>query len=87
MVFYKVVLSQQVRRKDIPKIPVKDRRKVVHIIGDLAKDPRPKSARELTNRAEYKIRYRNYRILYLVEDVVKIVEVRRVMLRGEDYKT
>ncbi|HLC91553.1 MAG TPA: type II toxin-antitoxin system RelE/ParE family toxin [Candidatus Saccharimonadales bacterium] len=86
MVSYKIILSKQVRKKDFPKLPKNVRIKVVAVIGSLAGNPKPSSAMKLTNREEYKIRQGKCRILYVVWDEKRIIEVRRVMLRGEDYK-
>jgi len=86
MDLYKVVISKQVRKKDLPKVPVKDRTKIVALIGSLQHEPRPAQALRLTNREEYRIRQGNYRILYIIADEVKVVEVRKVGHRGEVYR-
>lgn len=86
MALYKVVLAKQVRKKDLTKIPLKPRQRIVELIGGLQTNPRPGAALKLTNREEYRLRSGNYRILYIIHDVEKQVEVRKVSHRGEVYK-
>lgn len=86
MGLYKLVLAKQVRKKDLPKIAEKPRLKILKIIEGLQSDPRPKNALRLTNREEYRIRHGDYRILYLIEDEVKIVQIEHVGHRGEVYR-
>ena len=86
MALYKLILSKQVRKKDLPNIPQKDRAKVVNAITNLQDNPRPPKATRLTNREEYRVRQGDYRILYTIEDEICIVEVRNVGHRREVYK-
>ena len=86
MALYKLVIKKQVRKKDLPKIPTKTRLKIVETIGDLRHNPRPKTASKLTNRPEYRLRQSNWRILYVIDEQEKLVEVLQVKHRGEAYK-
>jgi len=83
---FKLVLSRQVRKKDLPKIPEKDRQRITQIIGQLRSNPRPKAALRLTTREEYRLRQGDYRILYVVQDEIRVVDVRRVGHRREIYR-
>lgn len=85
MASYSLILSKQVRKKDLPKIPAKTRQRLVNLIGNLRVNPRPAKATKLTNREEYKLRSGSYRILYVINDEKKLVEVRKVGHRGEVY--
>ncbi len=71
MALYKVILHKQVRKKDIPLIPAKDRVRIVKRITHLATDPYAPDSVQLKGRQERRIRQGNYRILYVVK--VKIV--------------
>ncbi len=86
MALYKVVLAKQVRKKDLAKIPTKTRQRIVKQVGSLQTNPRPGLALKLTNREEYRLRSGNYRILYIIDDMKKQVEIRKVSRRGEAYK-
>lgn len=83
MGLYKLVISKQVRKKDVPKIPSKYRPSIIAAMESLRKDPRLPQAKKLTNREEYRLRQGDYRILYVIADEVRIVEVRRVKHRHE----
>lgn len=86
MGLYKLVISKQVRKKDFPKIPSKYRPSIIVAMESLRKDPRPPQAKKLTNREEYRLRQGDYRILYVIAEEVRIVEVRRVRHRREVYR-
>lgn len=82
---YSLIFNKQVRKKDLPKIPAKDRARILKIIDGLQYNPRPRGALRLTNREEYRIRQGDYRILYVIEDEVKIVEIQHIASRGDVY--
>lgn len=86
MASYSIVLAKSVRKKDLPKIPKPYRLKVIRVISSLSHEPRPPSSLRLTNREEYRIRVGIYRILYVIDDVIRIVEVTNVKHRGEVYR-
>jgi mRNA interferase RelE/StbE len=86
MALYKVVLSKQVRKKDLQKIPAKTLQRIVDLISGLQTNPRPRTVTKLTNREEYRMRSGNYRILYIIDDVKKQVEIRKISHRGGVYK-
>ncbi len=86
MASYNLILNKQVRKKDLPRVPAKTRQRIVDIIEKLPVSPRPPGAQRLTNREEYKLRSGNYRILYVIDDPKKMVEVRAIRHRGQAYK-
>lgn len=56
-------------------------------IERLAENPRPEGCRKLVGSdSSYRIRVGDYRVLYLIEDTVCIVEVERVRHRKDAYK-
>ncbi|WP_409012464.1 type II toxin-antitoxin system RelE family toxin [Dyadobacter sp. 50-39] len=62
-------------------------KKIVPAIRSLANEPRPPGCKKLvdTNNS-YRVRVGNYRILYCIEDRVRIVEVSAVKHRREAYE-
>ena len=86
MASYSLILNKQVRKKDLPKVPIKTRRRIVDVIKKLPVNPRPPGVQRLTNREEYKLRSGNYRILYVIDDTKKMIEVRAIRHRGKAYK-
>jgi mRNA interferase RelE/StbE len=55
------------------------------IIG-LEKDPRPIGCLKLSNSEEYRIRVGTFRILYEINDKLKIVSIYKIEHRKEVYK-
>ena len=50
-------------------------------------NPRPKGAKKLESKEEiWRIRIGDYRVLYAIEDVIKIIEVRNIGHRKDIYK-
>ena len=73
--------------KEIEKLPASVVKKIAPAINSLAKDPRPKGAKKLESKEEiWRIRIGDYRVLYAIEDVIKIIEVRNIGHRKDIYK-
>ncbi len=85
---YKVVISQKAE-KDFIKIPKETVIKIVEKIDSLANDPYPHGSTKIKASEEelYRIRQGNYRVLYVVESEIKIVEVRRIGHRKDIYRS
>ena len=86
MASYKVEISKNVRKKDLPSIPKPDALKIVKRIESLAENPFPEEAIRLKGREEWRIRQGDYRILYVVEHDVVTVFVVKVGHRREIYR-
>ena len=85
MAKYKILIKPSAA-KELDKLPKKDLRKVVAKINLLATDPRPPGYQKLSGQERYRIRQGNYRIIYGIEDIVKIVRIVKVGHRKEVYK-
>ena len=55
-------------------------------IDGLATDPRPRGAAKLAGRDDFRIRVGDYRIVYAVDDAVRLVLVARIAHRREVYR-
>ncbi len=82
---YKVEILPSVIRKDLPKLPKKDVQRVMDRIKLLGENPRPNWSKRLSGREEYRARRGNYRILYVIEEQIKIVQVTKVGHRRNIY--
>lgn len=82
---YKVEIETRARDElfDLPKDVIK---RVVSVLEDLENNPRPPGAKKLFAQEGYRIRKGDYRILYTIEDRVKIVRVYRIGHRCEVYR-
>jgi len=56
-------------------------------IDKLAENPRPDGVKKLKGEDNaYRIRIGDYRVIYTIEDVIKIVEIQRIRHRKDSYK-
>lgn len=86
MAQYSVQVLPSVIRKDLVRLPRADVSKIMERIKLLEDNPRPAWAKKLSGREEYRARQGNYRILYVVEDTIKVVLVTKVGHRSNVYK-
>jgi len=70
----------------LAKIPKADIQKIMGRIKSLGDNPRPAWSKKLSGREEYRGRQGNYRILYVIEDAVRIVQVTKVGHRRSIYE-
>jgi mRNA interferase RelE/StbE len=84
---YSVRISKSAS-KEIELLPKHKVTRVMSKIEELGFNPRPPGCKKLAGTAEklWRIRSGNYRIVYSVEDEIKIVEVRSVGDRKNIYK-
>jgi mRNA interferase RelE/StbE len=85
MAQYRVEILPSVIRKDLVRLPKSDVSKIVARIKALGDDPRPVWSKKLSGRDEYRARQGNYRILYVIADEIKIVQVTKVGHRRNIY--
>ena len=85
MASYNVTIAKSAA-KEIERVPLKDRRRIVARIRALAEDPRPPGHEQLTGEEKYRVRQGNYRILYEIVDADLIVSVVRVGNRRDVYR-
>ena len=62
--------------------------KIISAIDKLAENPRPPGVKKLKGKQEtfYRIRTGDYRVIYLIEDEIQVVEVTRIGHRKDIYK-
>lgn len=87
MVAYKVRIKRSAA-KEIEAIAVKrDRQRVVKKIASLGADPRPSGCEKLAGKSDlYRVRVGQYRVLYAIEDAIRVVLVVKVGHRREVYR-
>ena len=73
--------------KALARIQRTFQRKIAQAIADLAVDPRPHGCTKLTGTKDaYRIRIGDYRVVYTVNDAVRIVRIERIAHRREVYR-
>lgn len=85
MALYSIQILPAVIRKDLDRLPKADIRKIMSRIELLGENPRPIWSKKLSGREEYRARQGNYRILYVIEDTVKVVQITKVGHRRNIY--
>ncbi len=73
--------------KELKAIPVADQQRLITRIEALAADPRPAGVEKLKGQADaYRVRQGNYRIVYTIDDTIRIITISRVGHRREVYR-
>lgn len=73
--------------KELEKLPIPVIRRISKAIDALAANPKPINSKKLKGQDEslWRIRIGDYRVIYLIEEVIKIIEVRRIGHRKDIY--
>lgn len=73
--------------KELERLPVRAIKRISKAIDELSSNPRPAGSKKLEGQKEslWRIRTGDYRVIYLVEDVIRIVEIRRIGHRKDIY--
>lgn len=82
---YRIVIKRSAA-KEIEKVTLKDRRRIIGKIKELAHEPRPVGSKKLSGQEKYRVRQGDYRILYQIEDGRLIITVVKVAHRRDVYK-
>lgn len=72
--------------KELDDLPKKDLKRVTEKIKTLAGNPRPVGCEKLSGQERYRVRQGNYRIIYEIEDIIRIVRVIKIGHRKEIYR-
>jgi mRNA interferase RelE/StbE len=81
------VLLERSAEKDLRKLPTRVHDQVVDRIAALAKNPRPSGCRKLSgSENDWRIRVGDYRIIYEIADVIRVVRIHRIRHRREVYR-
>jgi len=73
-------------QKDLDRLQGKFFNDIENKINSLKNNPRPPGCEKLTDEEGYRVRVRDYRILYRINDKAKIVFIHRVRHRREAYR-
>lgn len=82
---YKVVVSKSASR-ELNDLPVQAVNRIIPAIKKLGDDPRPTGCKKLKGgQGAWRIRIGDYRVIYTIDDVIRIVDVRSVGHRKDIY--
>jgi mRNA interferase RelE/StbE len=83
---YKVFLERSAE-KDLKRLSHDIHDRVIAAIKNLSNDPRPANSRKLSGSLnDWRIRVGDYRVIYEIADVIRVVRVNRVRHRREVYR-
>ena len=82
---YRLVYDQRIE-KDLRPIPAPQRRIILQWIEPLATEPRRPQVEKLTGVDGYRLRVGDYRVLFTIDDRVKLVTIYRIKHRREAYR-
>ncbi len=74
--------------KELEHLPGNIIKKITQEIYHLAENPRPAGSKKLKGSSEnlWRIRIGDYRIVYLIEDTIKIIDIRKIGHRKDIYR-
>jgi mRNA interferase RelE/StbE len=82
---YKLTI-RSTAEKELSTIPKKILRQVVTKIQNLADVPRPMGSEKLSGAEKYRIRQGGFRIVYSIDDKLRVIDVVKVGHRREVYR-
>jgi mRNA interferase RelE/StbE len=83
---YQVVVERSAE-KDLKRLSTGIRARVAIALRALAENPRPSGSRKLAGtKHDWRIRVGDYRIIYEIADVIRVVRVQRIRHRREAYR-
>lgn len=83
---YKVTIKKSAA-KGIKKLSKTIATRILRSIKSLEEDPRPKGVKKLQGEDElWRIRVGDYRVVYTIEDTIKVVDVVQVSHRKDIYR-
>jgi len=85
-VTYQIKIRKQAL-KELAELPLNANQKIVKAIESLSTYPRPSGSKKLKGEKEYlwRIRVGDYRVIYQIEEIIRVVEVRKIGHRKEVY--
>ena len=85
MARYRVELKPSAR-KELTRLPAQLIARIVPSLENLASNPRPPGCKKLQGgENEWRIRVGDYRVVYMIDDANRLVEVTRIRHRSEVY--
>ena len=74
--------------KELQRLQKPAVKKIEKAITELAKNPRPAGVKKLKGNTEdlYRIRSGDYRVVYSIEDEIKVIDIRKIGHRKDIYR-
>ena len=85
MAEYKLIIKPSAL-KEIDRTPTRIAQQLVKRIAGLALNPRPNGSKKLSAEEKYRVRQGDYRVVYRIDDALKLVEIVKVGHRSDIYR-
>ena len=82
---YNLVIKKSAER-ELRALPKQDLRRVTERLQILSHNPRPPGCEKLSGQDQYRIRQGDYRIVYAIDDVARVVTLVKIGHRREVYR-
>lgn len=82
---YKVEIPTKVV-KEMRSIPSEDLRRIERAIDGLAEEPRPAGVTKMVDGSGWRLRVGDWRIVYVIDDTIRVVSITRIRRRGDVYR-
>ena len=82
---YRLEITRRAQRA-LARLQPRDLDRTREAIAGLSEEPRPPGCKKLTGREAWRIRVGRYRVIYEIEDVVRVVTVVEVGHRRDVYR-
>ena len=80
------VLLTQTAEKELSRLPNKEIKKIVEILKSLEENPRPIGCKKLKGYKNlWRLRIGNYRVIYSIDDIILLVDIREIGHRKDIY--
>ena len=80
------ILIKPSAAKELDDLPKTDLKRIAEKIKTLAGNPRPVGCEKLSGQERYRVRQGNYRIIYEIQDIIRIVRIVKIGHRKEIYR-
>jgi len=81
-----VVFLKRTAEKELERLPRAIHDGIIDRLLGLKQDPRPQGANKLHGREGYRLRVGNYRVLYVIDDTTRRIEIVSIAHRREVYR-
>jgi mRNA interferase RelE/StbE len=81
---YRVAIVRSAE-KELDRLPGAIHDRIAKMVLSLEENPRPRAAKKLSGRQEYRIRVGDYRVLYVIDDRDRVVTITAAGHRSHIY--
>ena len=85
MIMFRIEVKKSAQ-KELFQLPSNYKNKIIKAIDGLVFNPRTEGCKKLKGIEAYRIRVFDYRIVYIIQDKIQLIEIQRIRHRKDVYK-